>query len=147
MSGRGGPEAAFSPPHSRRGSALGTSPSMHGASGDGVGGGGGGLAGEASADYASPPAARRQLPGDASPSPGADWGMYDERPAQAKGAYNFEHATEASLPTTNRRSSILGASPSPPAAARASQSKANDAGPAPPGFPAGTGCEGLLRWH
>jgi centrosomal protein CEP104 len=64
-----------------------------------------------------------------------DWNPHDERPAQAKGAYSFHDADQASLPPSNRRAS---GAEEPAASARAARAPAaaSDAGPAPPGFPA-----------
>lgn len=92
--------------------------------------GGGSGAADGGDDYASPPPARRPAPPSASPS--GDWSRHDDRPAQAKGAYDFEHANESSTPVTSRRRSVQ-AGPAPRAAAAAA---ASDAGPPPPGFPA-----------
>ncbi|PRW58028.1 centrosomal of 104 kDa [Chlorella sorokiniana] len=102
-----GAEAAFSPAASRRASAVG------------------GPAGPAAA-AARPSYDGSSGPPAASPS-AADWNTYDERPAQAKGAYNFQNADESSTPVNARRTSATGPAARPP--------PANDAGPPPPGFP------------
>lgn len=146
--GGSGLEAMFLQPGSRRASATGAAPVRGTGGGPRPSGddGSGRLSAEPSAaatrqqqaensnENASPPAARRQAAGPSSSSSGrpADWHSYDERPAQAKGAYNFQNADETTLPTTIRGGGG-GA-----VAVRASQSRAaSDAGPAPPGFPAG----------
>ena len=126
--------AAFSPPHSRRASAAGTSPPAMAPrpSGDGkrfgeaaaAGREAGAAADGAAADYASPPAAARRPP---PASPSGDWGNLDDRLAVAKGAYDFQNADESSTPVNIRRRSM----PSP--APRAASSAASDAGPPPPG--------------
>ncbi|KAL4436783.1 hypothetical protein ABPG75_003922 [Micractinium tetrahymenae] len=127
----GGLQAPLSQPASRRASVVASAASPAGAgrpSGDGAAAQPGSEALPAAADFASP-AAQRQA---AAPSPSGrlDWHSYDERPAQAKGAYSFQHADETSLPTTHRSSGQQGP--------RALQSRGggSDAGPAPPGFPA-----------
>lgn len=129
-----GGEDAFSPPQARRASALGDAaaaapgprPSGDGASA-GVSAEGSAEAAAEGDEYASPPAAaRRQRPPPARPPP--DWNRYDERPAQAKGAYVFDNADATSTPVNTRRTSQPGVAP---------RAAASEAGPPPPGFPAG----------
>lgn len=57
-----------------------------------------------------------------------NWLNYDDRPAQAKGVYNFEAEGEAGVSPPARRASL-------PSRGRASGG--GDGGPAPPGFSAG----------
>ena len=137
----GGAEPAFSPAASRRASAVGAYAVPAAEARPSYDGGNGRMSAEPSAagqrgaaaaaqedDFISPP---RAAPRPAAPaaSPSADWNAYDERPAQAKGAYNFHNADESSTPVNARRTSVTGPAARPP--------PANDAGPPPPGFPTG----------
>lgn len=138
----GGAEPAFSPAGSHRASAVGGHTGPAAAARPSYDGGSGHVSAEPSAaaqrgaaglaegdDFISPPrAARRPAAPTASPA-AADWNAYDERPAQAKGAYNFQNADESSTPVNARRTSATGPAARPP--------PANDVGPPPPGFPTG----------
>lgn len=139
----GAAEPAFSPATSRRASAVGGNAGPAAAARPSYDGGSGRVSAEPSAaaqqgaaaqaegdDFISPPrAARRPAVPAASPG-GTDWNAYDERPAQAKGAYNFQNADESSTPVNARRTSAAGPAARPP--------PANTAGPPPPpGFPTG----------
>jgi hypothetical protein len=61
-------------------------------------------------------------------APSEPWVNYDDRPAQAKGVYNFEGASAMAAPPGARRSSL-------PSNGRASGG--GEGGPAPQGFPTG----------